>query len=197
MEKKQGSKQGSLGRAKQDLLIAGTVGALVAVVIASASAALGNIGDTEARQLLEAIGPTSQLFCSSILTASATILALMLAFIGLGTSSDAELADAHYHRIVKIALYDAILFSAATIMFVLHCIPVYESDALPNWWYPTIYYGVLIASSCLAGGAVAIVALLYLAVKDVVQVVALGMEDHYYAASKSDESAATDSEPEA
>ena len=178
---------GMLRRLKHDLITACVIGTVIAVSIASAAIVLGHVGDTEARRLLEAIIPTSRLFCSSILTVSATILALMLTMIGLGNNADRNLADAHYHRIIKIALYDAILFSAAAIMFVLHCVPVYESDSLPGWWYPTIYYGVLIASSLLAGGSVAIVSLLYLAVKDVVQIVALGQTDHRYAASQADE----------
>ncbi|GAA5507562.1 hypothetical protein [Novipirellula caenicola] len=178
---------GMLKRLKHDLITACVIGTVIAVSIASAAIVLGHVGDTEARRLLEAIIPTSRLFCSSLLTVSATILALMLTMIGLGNNADRNLADAHYHRIIKIALYDAILFCAAAIMFVLHCVPVYESDSLPGWWYPTIYYGVLIASSLLAGGAVAIVSLLYLAVKDVVQIVALGQTDHRYAACQTDE----------
>ncbi|WP_253159916.1 hypothetical protein [Stieleria tagensis] len=169
-------------RLRNDLFTAAVIGAVVAVSVASASFALGNVGDAEARRLLEAIIPTSRLFCSTILTVSATVLALMLTMIGLGHSAKAGLSDAHYHRIIKIALYDAILFGAGAIIFVLHCVPVYESNALPSWWYPAIYYGVLITSSTLAGAAVSIVTLLYLAVKDVIEVVALGNADHFYAA---------------
>ncbi len=106
---------------------------------------------------------------------------MMLTMIGFGNRSDTELADSHYQRIMQIALYDAVLFGAAAIMFIMLCVPVYESDSLPGWWYPAIYYGVLIASSILAGGAIAIVVLLYLAVKDVIQVVALGKTEHRYA----------------
>lgn len=87
--------------------------------------------------------------------------------------------------------YDAVLFGAAAIMFIMHCVPVYESDSLPDWWYPTIYYGVLIASSILAGGAIAIVVLLYLAVKDVIQVVAPGKTEHRYAVETDEKTSGT------
>jgi len=155
----------------------------VAVIIAVVTAVMGSIGDAEARRLVEAIIPTSSLFCSAILTVAATILALMLTMIGLGSRAKTELADAHYHRILKIARYDAILFCSAAVIFVLHCVPVYQSDALPGWWYPSIYYGLLVATSLLGGGAVSIVVLLFLAVKDIVQVVGLGHTDHQYAAN--------------
>ena len=105
----------------------------------------------------------------------------MLTIIGLGSNSDRQWADALYHRIDKIAFYDAVLFASATVIFVLHCVPVYESDELPNWWYPSIYYGVLVSTSLLAGGAVSIVAPLYFAVKDIIQVVRLGKTDNVHA----------------
>lgn len=174
---------------KQDLAVAGAIGAVSAVSIAGVAAVMGRVGDAEARRLLEAILPTSRLFCSAMMTVSATILALMLTMIGLGKQADNELADSHYKRIMNIALYDSILFAAAVIMFVMHCVPVYESDSMPKWWYPTIYYGVLILSSILAGGAIAIVVQLYLAVKDVIQVVALGHSEHQYAADNCSEPA--------
>ena len=177
-----GDTRGTFGKLKHDLIISGVTGVVVAIIIVVVTVVMGAIGDAEARRLLEAVLPTSSLFCSAILTVTATILALMLTMIGLGSHTDTELADAHYHRIVKIAFYDAILFCASAIMFVLHCVPVYESDELPNWWYPSIYYGVLIVTSLLAGGAVSIVVLLYLAVKDIVQVIGLGQTDNFYAA---------------
>lgn len=172
---------GSYGRIKRDLFVAGTIGAVAAATIAAASSLMGYVGDVEARRLVEAIIPTTRLFCSATMTTSATILALMLTMIGLGHQADTELSDGHYQRIVKIALYDAILFGASVVMFILHCVPVHESDSLPEWWYPTIYYGVLATSSVLAGASIAIVTLLYLAVHDVVQVVALGHTEHCYA----------------
>lgn len=150
----------------------------MAIIIGSVAALMGWMGGAEAARLLEAIIPTSRLFCSSILTVSATILALMLTMISLGCNVDMNLADAHYERIIKIAFFDAILFAAAAIMFVLHCAPVYESDKIPSWWYPSIYYGVLAMSALLSGGAVAIVTMLYLAVKDLTEVIGMGKEDH-------------------
>ncbi|QEG39304.1 hypothetical protein [Roseimaritima ulvae] len=189
-----GTRAKHFGQLRNDLFTAAVIGVVVALCVGSATFAMGNVGDAEARRVLEAIIPTSRLFCSSILTVSATVLALMLTMIGLGHNANAGLADAHYHRIIKIALYDAVLFAAGTIVFVLHCVPVYESDAIPSWWYPTIYYGVLVTLATLAGGAVSIVTLLYLAVKDVVEVVALGKSDHLYAACDSDEENAAEDE---
>jgi len=108
--------KGTYQRLKQDLIVAGGIGAVSALSIAGVAAVMGHVGDTEARRLLEAIIPTSRLFCSSMLTVSATILALMLTMIGLGNQSDTKLADAHYERIMKIALYDPILFAGGAVL---------------------------------------------------------------------------------
>lgn len=183
-------------RWKRDAIIAAFAGGLVTVSVGAVAFVMGHLGDAEARRLLEAIIPTSRLFCSSLLTVSATILALMLTLIGLGSRTDLNLADAHYHRILKIAFYDSLLFGAAAVMFVLHCVPVYESDALPGWWYPSIYYGIVVLTSILAGGAVAIIALLYLAVVDLVEVIGLEVEDHYLTVDQSDASQPNDSQAE-
>lgn len=145
---------GSFERINRDLIVAAVIGAVAALIIAVAATAMS--------YLVEAILPTTRLFCSATMTSSATILAFMLNMIGLGYQADAELADAHYKRITKIALYDALLFGGAVVVFILHCVPIYESDSLPEWWYPTTY-GLLVASSVLAGGAITIVSLLYCA----------------------------------
>ncbi len=166
---------------KRDAFIAAGAGVLVALTIGTVTLVMGNIGETEARQLVKAIIPTSRAFCASLMTVSSTILALMLTLIGIGGGSNVKLTDAHYDRILKIGFYDAILFSLTAVMFVMHCVPVYESDKIPEWWYPTIYYGVLSSASALAGGAVSIIILLYLALKDLVKVVGLSNADHRFA----------------
>ena len=88
------------GQLKNDLMTAGIIGVVVATSVACATYGMGNVGNAEARRLLEATIPTSRLFCSAILTVSATVLALMLTMVGLGRSADAGLSDAHYHRII-------------------------------------------------------------------------------------------------
>jgi len=82
--------QGNSSQLQHDLVIAGVTGAAVAVIIAVVTAVMGSIGDAEARRLLEAIIPTSSLFCSAILTVAATILALMLTMIGLGSRAKTD-----------------------------------------------------------------------------------------------------------
>ncbi len=171
-------------RWKRDAIIAGTAGLVVAAAIGLVTAILGHFSDAEARRLVEATIPTSRLFCSTLMTVGATILALMLTMIGVGSSTDAQLSDTHYHRILKISFYDTLLFGLAAMTFIFHCVPVYESDSLPDWWYTSIYYTLLTMVSALGGGAVAITSLLYFAVKDMVQVIGLGASGHHLSESE-------------
>lgn len=171
---------------KRDAIVAGVAGLLVAVSIGTVGFLLGEFSGAEARRLVEATIPTSRLFCSAIMTVSATILALMLTMIGLGKNADAELSDSHYHRILKLSFYDTVLFGVATVLMIVQCVPVHESDKIPAMWYTTLYYSLLVATAGLGGAAVAVISLLYLAVKDMIEVLGLKVEDHRLQASQRD-----------
>lgn len=150
------------------------VGGGVAVLMGLATFAVGNVGDNEARVLLEAMMPTSRFLSSSIMTASATILALMLTVLGMTVKSDVKHEITFYHRIQQIAFYDMLLLITATCFLVLHCIPITKSDELPSWWYPTVYYMLLAIAAILAGAMVSVVAMLYATLRDLIH--RLGIE---------------------
>ena len=150
-------------------------GAGAAVITGVGALAMGWVGDSEARVLLEAMLPTSRFLCSAVMTASATILALMLTLLGFSVNSDMRLSDTFYLRVKHIAFYDMLLLIVAISFLVLHCIPITKSDQLPEWWYPTLYYGLLGAAAVIGGAMVSVVVMLYSAVKDVIH--AFGLED--------------------
>ncbi|MCM2374379.1 hypothetical protein [Aporhodopirellula aestuarii] len=160
-------------RWRRDAKLAAGAGLSAAICIGITTFFLGYVGQAEARQLIEAMMPNSRLLCSSVLTVTATILALMLTMLSLGSSSDIDLDDIHYYRIKSIALYDAIVFGLTTVLFLMHCVPIHKSEKIPEWWYPTVYYGVLSAAAIVAGSIVGIVAMLYLAVRDLVDLIGL------------------------
>ncbi len=163
---------------KRDAIVAGGAGLVSVLFMGSVSVLLGEFSGAEARRLVEATIPTSRLFCATVMTVSATILALMLTIVGLGSKSETKLADAHYHRIVTLAFYDTLLFALSTGLMIIQCVPVYESKEIPGWWYTTMYYLLLSLTSAVGGAAITVISLLYLAVKDVIQVVGLNQSDH-------------------
>jgi len=169
------SKRTVYARWKRDAIVAAGAGGGAALLMGLGAFAAGSVGGREARVMLDAMFPTSRFLCSSIMTASATILALMLTVLGLIVQVEHSLDASIYHRIKQIAFYDMILLITATSVLVLHCIPVTKSDEIPYWWFPSVYYTLLAVSAIMGGAMVSIVAMLYATVRDVIH--CLGIDD--------------------
>ena len=155
----------------------------MAVVMGVGAFALGSFGGSESRQMVEAILPSTRFLCSATMTASAAILALMLTVLGLTTGSDVKLNALFYKRIKQIAFYDMIVLCYAISFLVLQCIPIAESEEIPAWWYPSVYYGILAVSAILGGGMIAVVSMLYAAISSLIDVFGLEHGEHSILAS--------------
>jgi hypothetical protein len=172
-------------RWRQDATVALTASIGAAILVAAGAFALGRPGGAEAKVLLESIIPTSRFLCSAVMTATATILALMLTLLGMSVNSEVDFSTTFYRRVQQIAFHDMVLLIAATVFLVLHCIPIVKSDELPGWWYTTLYYSILSASAITAGSMVGIVIQLYNAVRDLIAVFGVGDEEHRIVKCKS------------
>lgn len=156
-------------------LLGGALAMLIAIV---GSTVVGNLYGAEGRLLLEAMLPTTRFLCSAMMTATATILALMLTILSLSSSSSNQIHSSHYKRIQQIALLDMLAFVGATFLLLVLNIPLEESDSISTEWYNTSYYVVLIYSSVLGGMLISIVMMLHAAIRDMISVVGLQNEDH-------------------
>ncbi len=156
-------------------LLGGALAVLIAIV---GSTLVGNLYGAEGRLLLEAMLPTTRFLCSAMMTATATILALMLTILSLSSSSSNQIHASHYKRIQQIALLDMLAFVGATFLLLVLNIPLEESDSLSTEWYNTSYYVILVSSSVLGGMLIAIVMMLHAAIRDMISVVGLQNEDH-------------------
>ena len=155
----------------------------MSVVLGIGAFTLGSFGASDSRSMVEAILPTTRFLCSATMTASAAILALMLTVLGLTTGADIKLNTTFYRRIKQVAFYDMIVLCYAISFLVLQCIPIAESEEIPTWWYPSVYYGMLAASVILGGGMIAIVSMLYSAISSLIDVFGLEHGDHSILAS--------------
>lgn len=143
-------------------------GAVAAAVMGALLFVVGHVSAWKAEALLEATLPTTRFLCSSVMTVSATILALMLTVIGISRGTDHPIRPDFYHRIQQVALLDVITFVASTVLLLGLVVPFGEDLEMPQGWYVTIYY-VVTASSALVGGLlIAVVLMLYGAVHDIV-----------------------------
>lgn len=153
-------------------------GAVTALVMVAVVVFVGAVGSGKAKHLLEATLPTIRFLSSSVMTASATTLALMLTLLSLSAGIDQTLKREHYERIRQIALVDVIAFVAATVLLVTLIVPFGENIEVPYTWYATIYYIVTIASALLGGLLVAVVIMLYAAIRQFIEVIRADGSDH-------------------
>lgn len=153
-------------------------GAATAVVCLGVTLSLGARGDAEALRLVESIVPTLRFLASSLITACATILALMLTVLGLSLDSDKQLVEDHYERVRQIALWTTIGFLASLFFLLVLTVPLFESDKVPSSWYSVIYYAFLSFASLLAGYVSSVVLMLYDTLSDMIEAVGLDRDDH-------------------
>ncbi len=143
-------------------------GAVAAAIMSALLLVVGQVGAWKAEVLLGATLPTTRFLCSSVMTVSATILALMLTVIGISRGTDRPIQSSFYRRIQQVALLDVVTFVASTVLLLGLVVPFGEDLEMPQGWYVTIYYVVTIGSTLIGGLLVAVVLMLYGAVHDVV-----------------------------
>ncbi len=150
-------------------------GVLTGIIVLAGGYAVGRVSGYEARVLLEAMLLTTRYFCSAVMTATASILALMLTLLGLSQGVSVTLTPSHYIQVRRIALVDSVAFVIATLLLLLISVP----DKVPPSWFTTLYYVVLGISSVLGGLLISTVLMLYDTVKDVIHVVGLDEKPSY------------------
>ena len=164
-------------------LFVGTKKALIGGILAGATAFIGQwlVGNIysgwEARKLLEAVTSSALYFSSSIVTAAATIIALMLTMLGLTRDSDSEFDSIFFKRIQRIALISTITLISGVLLLLFLSVPVQESNEVPSSWYTVIYYILIGAIALLSGLIVAVVLMLYNAVTSLIDTVRPSMDE--------------------
>lgn len=163
---------------KVDLKKALLGGALAAAVVFLGMWLSGRASGITVSELLRDFIPNAQAFTDTVVLASATTLALMLTVLGMSSSSDSQLKAAHYVRIRQIAFGDTLVFVAAMSMGLLLNVPLNESSKLNEGVEWGIYYAALGLSALLGGALIAIILMIYSTLRDMIEVLALGKEDH-------------------
>lgn len=161
-------------------------GIVVAFVLAGMALTIGFVSAYEAGVLLDSIIPTARFLGSSVLTASATTLALMLTLLGLSANIDKHLADAHYARVKLIALIDTIAFIGATVLLVMLVIPFSEATEVEGTLYLVIYYAIVGGAAILGGVMVTVVLMIYQTIVDMVGLFISGVESDLIAEDETD-----------
>lgn len=174
-------------------LFLGSKKALAGGVLAS-SIALGGqwiVGQVysgyEARQLLEAVASSSLYLGGSIVTASATIIALMLTMISLSKQSNSEFDAIFFKRIQKIGQLSAIALICGILLLLFLSIPLQESDQVPASYFKPIYYILIVFVAGLSGLMVSIILMLLNAINSLINIVSPSFEEEVEEAEEREE----------
>ena len=143
-------------------------GGLSALVIFLGTYLLGNVSDAEAIDNLQEIRPTLRFTASGSLTATSTILALMLTLLSFSQQSERRLKAYHYNRIWWIARFAAIVFVAALILLMTLNVPINNAHEAFHGWYNVVYYTLLVYTALMGGLMITIILLLYQAARDII-----------------------------
>jgi hypothetical protein len=153
--------------ARKQALLAGTFIFLVAIF---GSQVIGRIySEIQARQLIEALSPSLRSLCLGVISASATIISLLLTTVSFVVQLDSEF-DEYFYRDARLItrLSSWALFLAVFILLLL-TIPITESDTLESW-FSSIYYVLMLCSATLATLIVATIIVLYRALNHILDV---------------------------
>lgn len=176
-------KQGSLNASKKDeqkgksRLFIGEKKALIGGVFAAAVALVGQwlIGQIysgyEARRLVEAMAASAHYLGSAVVTASATIIALMLTMLSLSNQTEDDFDIIFYRRIKRIGVLATASLIGGILLLLFLSVPLQEADSVPSRWFTTIYYVLIGFLAVLSGLLVAIVLMLLNAITSLIDVV--------------------------
>lgn len=140
---------------------------------------VGPIDGREAEQLLQSMMPTLRFLGFAILSASATVLLLMLTLFSVSMGSPRRLRSSHYLRIRHLVSIDSlVLLGGIPFMLILILTPpLRRSAAVPAGWFLIEYSALLTIAGLLSGLLVAVTVMLYLAVRDLIRIVGLAIDD--------------------
>lgn len=139
-------------------------GAFAAMILLGVIYSVGAVSGAESRRLLQATVPSIRFFGSAVLSASATILALMLTLLSLTHTTETTFAPQHWQRVKQIALATSAAIIGAIFLLLFLGLPLEESSNVPAEWYGWVYYVLMSLAALLGGLLVSIVIMLYKAV---------------------------------
>lgn len=161
--------------APQELRWALAGGALVAVFGFGMMAIAGGISSFEARNLLDAALPTIRFLASTLVAASTTILALMLALIGITASHEANFKPGFFKRIRQISTLCIMLLAGSALLLLFLTVPIDEAEGIQRR-YEIVYYLVLAGAAGSTGMLVSVMLMLRYAVEGVIDALTPGAE---------------------
>jgi hypothetical protein len=123
-----------------------------------------------ALQLIEVMSPPLQMLAFATITATITMLALLLTMLGVIKQAEINYAKTFYDLIERISLFDTILLIASASLLTVLAIPITEAETEISEQAATVlYYILLLVNAAISGLLVAAVLMLFDAIKSVIR----------------------------
>lgn len=146
-------------------------GGLVFVLAIFSAYLIGSVySDTQARGLIEAMAPSARTLCFAVITASATIIPLMMALLSFSRQVDNDFELQFFDQLKLIVLTSSGALVLSVIVLLMLTIPLTESEALRSW-FSVAYYLLIFGVSMIAGLIVAVVIMLYRTLTDLIHLI--------------------------
>lgn len=143
-------------------------GTLAAVIIFLGTYFTGKLGPAEAKVSIEEMKPSLRFICSSTLTATSTILALLLTLLSFSSSTERNIKAEHFDRVKWIARLSTIAFAGAIFLLMFLNLPLKNNDLQLDGFYQVTYYVLLSYGALLGGLMISVVLMLYRAAKAII-----------------------------
>ncbi len=143
-------------------------GTLAAIVIFLGTYFTGRLGPYEAQTNIQEMRPSLRFICSSTLTATSTILALLLTLLSFSGSTERNIKAEHFDRVKWIARLSTLAFAAAIVLLLFLNLPLKNTEVKLDGFYRWSYYGLLVYGSLLGGLMISVVLMLYRAAKAII-----------------------------
>jgi len=119
-------------------------------------------------QMIEAMQGTSNTLCFAGVTATATIMPLMLTIFSFARRSEREFDHWFYRRIKLIALFCVGAFVAGLFTLTVLSAPLGDMSEVSTTWYNVLYYTIVGSISGMVGLLMTILILLYYSILHIV-----------------------------
>ena len=96
--------------------------------------------DTDVLDILKGLYDSSLYFGSSMATATATLLGLMLTLLSLANSSSVNFDERLYDRVKLISLLAVVGFLTSLLQLAVLSLPLGKFPSVPEYWFKVLYY---------------------------------------------------------
>ena len=139
-------------------------GGIAATLLLGITLAVGVASGAESRLLLESALPTIRFLASSVITASATTLALLFTLLSLSGSTESALDSAFYRKIQRVAFLDVVSFVVGMVLLLVLVLPLNDQNNYSATFYTVAYYTLTVSAAISAGLLVSVILAIYAAV---------------------------------